>query len=121
MPLEFTKIGSYLQAGYTNSGTIIAQGTQTDSILFTNIPSGSWWGSSLGGIIVGRSATLSTTFQYCEISNATTGTYVETGATIQYCWIHDNRQYGINFSASGLDLNVSNNTYGNNPLGDTYQ
>ncbi len=118
--LEFTQ-GSYLQIGNTNPGTLIAVGLPSDSIVFTKNAGTNWWGYTIGGIWIGNSATPSTSLQYCDISYATTGINSATGVTIQRCQIHDNRYYGIYFTATGLDANVSNNTFSNNPMGDIYQ
>jgi nitrous oxidase accessory protein NosD len=75
----------------------------------------------MGGILIGHSALPTTSLEYCNISRATTGIYAGAAVTIQNCWIHDNKQYGINFTAAGLDQHVSNNAFGNNPMGDVYQ
>jgi Right handed beta helix region len=71
--------------------------------------------------LIGHAALSTTSLEYCTISYATTGIYAGAAVTIQNCWIHDNKQYGMNFTAPGLDQQVSNNIYGNNPMGDIYQ
>jgi hypothetical protein len=118
---EFTKIGSCLQVGYNNKGTLIAEGLPTDSIIFSKCSTTDFWGLAIAGIRIGNSATLSTSLRYCNISYSTNGLYIDAAVSIQNCYIHDNRQYGIYFSASGLDNYIMNNTFSNNLLGDIYQ
>jgi hypothetical protein len=100
---------------------LIAQGLQTDSIVFTKIQAANYWGYPVGGIIIGAAATPATILNYCEIAYSTTGIYANVSASIQNCSIHDNRQYGIDFTSLGIDQNVTNNAFSNNLLGDIHQ
>ncbi|MBN1600305.1 MAG: hypothetical protein JW915_01795 [Chitinispirillaceae bacterium] len=118
---KFTKIGSYIQVGNTNEGTLIASGLPTDSIVFSNLSETIWWGFASAGLRIGNYATSSTSLRYCDISYATNGVYVDAAVSIQNCFFHDNRQYGIYLSKTGIDGRIMDNTFSNNILGEIYQ
>lgn len=114
---------SYIQVGYTNPGTFIAEGTKTDSIIFTNDAEGSKWGYvNGGGIWCGSKTTDKTSLKYCRIDNATEGIHVdESKIAISNCRIQSNTNSGIKFEDSGSPLDsasfLNNSITGNGKYG----
>jgi hypothetical protein len=92
---------TFLQVGYSNSATLIAEGTALDSIRFTKAISGTNWGSATAGLIIWEKATQNTSLKYCVIDSATAGIYVwGTKLTISNCSIRNNTGSGIFFNAN---------------------
>lgn len=112
---------AYFEIGYSGSGALIANGTATDSIVFTTHTDGVFWGyggSDGGGLWVGSEAAGTTSFTYCIIEKATAGVYLNKAATVKNCSIRNNEGFGIVIGAEGADANVSDNVYPDNGSGD---
>ena len=89
---------AYFEIGYSNAGALIANGTATDSIVFTSHNDGVFWGYSgdnAGGLWVGDGAATTTSFTYCIIEKATAGVYLDMAATVKNCTIRNNEGFGI--------------------------
>lgn len=100
---------------------LIANGTATDSIVFTTHTDGVFWGydgPKAGGLWVGSEAASTTSFTYCIIEKATAGVYLNKAATVKSCTIRNNEGFGIMIGAEGADANVSGNVYLDNGSGD---
>jgi parallel beta-helix repeat protein len=104
------KDNAYIAVGESKEGTLIAEGTETDSIVFTNYSSGTMWGygtsaSSSGGIWIDDKSTDNTSLKYCVIEKATSGIHVEySGIAVSNCRISDNEFHGIHFDTDGYPL-----------------
>lgn len=112
---------AYFEIGYAGSGALIANGTATDSIVFTTHTDGVFWGydgPKAGGLWVGSEAASTTSFTYCIIEKATAGVYLNKAATVKSCTIRNNEGFGIMIGAEGADANVSGNVYLDNGSGD---
>ena len=85
------------------SGTFIAKGVPADSIFFVNYQSGSIWGDSGGGILIGPESPANSVLEYCSIQNATTGVFVAAGAavTVSHCRLTGCENNGITFAGGG--------------------
>jgi hypothetical protein len=93
---------AYIQVGYSNSATLIAEGTALDSIRFTKSAGGSPWGSNTAGIVLWDKTTLNTSSKYCVIDSAKAGISVgKAKIAVSNCSIRDNVGTGIVFSANG--------------------
>jgi len=115
---------AYFEIGYSNAGALIANGTATDSIVFTSHNDGVFWGYSgdnAGGLWVGDGAATTTSFTYCIIEKATAGVYLDMAATVKNCTIRNNEGFGIVIADEGTDANVSDNVYLDNGSGDVSQ
>jgi uncharacterized repeat protein (TIGR02543 family) len=115
---------AYFEIGYSNAGALIANGTATDSIVFTSHNDGVFWGYSgdnAGGLWVGDGAATTTSFTYCIIEKATAGVYLDMAATVKNCTIRNNEGFGIVIADEGTDANVSDNVYSDNGSGDVSQ
>jgi hypothetical protein len=94
--------GAFLEIGYAQSASFIANGTATDSIRFISGATAAYWGYKSsnrgGGLWFGSKTTGNSSLQYCVIDSATAGIYV-TDATIAIsnCRITNNQQNGIMF------------------------
>ena len=113
---------AYFQVGYNGPATVIANGAQTDSIVFTSSIPGTYWGydgTSKGGWYIGEQATTLTALTYCVVEKATSGFYIEAPITINNCSIRNNRDYGIEYGKTGLAANISNNSITGNGTGPT--
>ncbi len=124
--------GTFIQVGRISgsTGAIIANGTPTDSIIFTKrdtltTDSTSYWGdtgSEKGGLSFWPGATPATSLQYCVINGAVWGIYDDAPAavTVKNCSITNCLAYGIAFDTLASQKNVSNNSYqGNGGASDT--
>jgi parallel beta-helix repeat protein len=104
------KDNAYISVGASEEGTLIAEGTSTDSIVFTNSTSGTTWGygstaTNSGGIWIDDFSTDNTSLKYCVIENATSGVHVEDAAvSISNCRISGNDFYGICFADGGQPI-----------------
>jgi hypothetical protein len=116
--IEFTKIGSYIDIGSEASATIVANGTAANPIVFTKSGETTWWGAAQGGILIGGLTDQSSSFDFCEISFATTGIFLKNKITISNCRIYNNRQYGVDLLTADLENSFSKVTFENNTLGD---
>lgn len=115
---------AYFEIGYSNAGALIANGTATDSIVFTSHNDGVFWGYSgdnAGGLWVGDGAATTTSFTYCIIEKATAGVYLDMAATVKNCTIRNNEGFGIVIADEGTDANVSDNVYPDNGSGGVSQ
>jgi hypothetical protein len=117
---------AYLQVGYSQSGTLIADGTALNPITFTSQVTGSYWGynassstGSNGGIWVGSYATNNTSITHAVVEKATSGIYLYADITVTNCAFNNNKYYGIVY-ASGSILTQTGNTFLGNGSGDTY-
>jgi len=96
------------------NGSLIAEGTVDDPILFTLSPysSGKWDGIKFNDSSVDASCIL----KYCEIEYADYGVYAYSSSpTIHSCWIHDNT-YGLRGYSSSMIVN-NNKIYNNSQDG----
>jgi hypothetical protein len=94
--------GAVLEVGYSSSGTLIAQGSDSLPITFTNATDGSNWGSTAGGIVFYSATNVKSLLDHCNISNATTGINVQyANAVITNCSIRSNKNYGVEFTDIG--------------------
>lgn len=116
--------GVNLSVGASHTGTLIAEGTAQDSIIFANATSGTKWGygsseSYSGGIWLAANTSTNTSISYAAIREAVTGVYIRGAAvTIRNCTI-DNSQYYPIYAYQGTDVTgITNNTYRNNGSGD---
>lgn len=118
---------AYLSIGYAQTGALIANGTATDSIVFTAHGAGVPWGydgSDGAGIMLYEGTAGTTSLTYCLIEKATSGVYVNTkvNVTINKCTISDNEAFGIGYYNEETPIaGISDNTYGaadSNPSGD---
>ncbi|MBN1756975.1 MAG: right-handed parallel beta-helix repeat-containing protein [Chitinispirillaceae bacterium] len=118
------KDNAYISVGETNEGTLIAEGTSSDSISFAVYSSGTKWGYGTsatysGGIWIGDVANTNTSLKYCSISNATSGIYIDSvEPTVQHCSISDCEYYGI-YLNDALGTNIADNSFSGNGSGDT--
>ncbi|MBN1576587.1 MAG: right-handed parallel beta-helix repeat-containing protein [Chitinispirillaceae bacterium] len=118
------KDNAYLSVGVNNEGTLIAEGTESDSISFADYSSGTNWGSGTsatysGGIWIDDMATATTSVKYCTITKATTGIWVNTvDATVKNCSITDCQYYGIYLNDCPA-TNIADNAFSGNGSGDT--
>jgi parallel beta-helix repeat protein len=109
---------AYISIGESEEGTLIAEGTETDSILFTNYSSGTKWGygtsaTGSGGLWIDDYSTSNTSVKYCMIHGATTGIYIrETEPTVTNCHISDCEFYGI-YMVDAVPT-LADNTFENN-------
>jgi hypothetical protein len=118
---------AFFSIGYAQTGSIIANGTATDSIIFTGHTAGAPWGGTNtdgAGFEMWTGTAATTSLTYCLIEKATAGVFVDTKAnvTIKNCTIRDNSGFGIGYFNSTIPItNISSNTYGttgSNPDGD---
>jgi hypothetical protein len=102
-------------------GTLIAQGTATDSIFFENQVSGARWGFA-GGLQFTQFSPANSVVRYCHISFAKeNGIYLDTGPeTVSKCTINDCERYGIYMYLSSSSVNVDTGSiaFGNNGIGE---
>ncbi|MBD3322015.1 MAG: DUF5011 domain-containing protein, partial [Chitinivibrionales bacterium] len=121
------KEGAYFDVGESEEGTLIAEGTEIDSIVFTSYSSGTAWGygssaTYSGGIWIDDFATSNTSLKYCVIDSATTGIYiVDASVAVSNCRIADNTWFGIYFDDGGTPVDsagfVDNTITGNGEYG----
>lgn len=96
------KSGACFTVGVSEmEGAIIANGTEEDSIRFSNYSAGTNWGfgtsaSYSGGFRFDDAATAACSLTYCTIDSATSGIYINNSSvTISHCRIEGNKWYGI--------------------------
>ena len=117
------KDNAYFNIGERETGTLIADGTESDSIRFSNYSSGTKWGygtsaTSTGGFWIKSKATANTSLTFCSITEATSGIHVEyTDPTIQNCNITGSQFYGI-YLYECPATNIADNTFSDNGTGD---
>ena len=85
--------------GSYSSTTLLAAGTQDDSIVFTNAIPDSLWGngsSDSAGIALRSGTSDTTAFSYCVIENAVGGMFFnEARASVTHCAIRNNLRHGV--------------------------
>jgi hypothetical protein len=104
---------TYFQVGYSGTGTLIALGSASLPIIFTNRYTDQTWGTwgfsgdSSGdgtgayGLFLGRYLTPNSSLRNCIIEHATGGIFVDNATVaISYCTIRANRYRGITFNGS---------------------
>jgi hypothetical protein len=104
---------AYFWVGYTKSATLIANGTEKDSIIFTSKNEASPWGYKDGGFIFWGKTTENTSLKYCVIENAKGGIYDEVKFAMSNCSIRKNTGAGVVFSASGTPKDSASFLYNN--------
>ncbi len=121
--LHFNK-DTHLGVGESQTGTLIANGTAQDSIIFSSATSGTKWGygssaNYSGGIWLATNTSSNTSVTYAVISQAVTGVYLaDVPVTIQNCTIENSQYYPV-CAHHNADLSgVTNNTYAGNGSGD---
>lgn len=98
---------AYIQIGYNNPATFVANGTATDPVTFTTTTPGSYWGYDVSGIdgcglLVYSKSTMLTSFQYCVIDSATGGIFTNAPSVlVSNCTIRDNQKSGLTFAKTG--------------------
>jgi hypothetical protein len=96
---------AYLNVGYTQPATIIANGTDQDSIKFTSATAGAPWGftgTNGSGFMFWDNTSTNTSLTHCVIDGALGGMYVgKTKIAVSYCTIRNSTGSGIIFSAKG--------------------
>jgi hypothetical protein len=92
---------AYMSLGYNNPATLIAEGTDKDSIIFTNKLDGAAWGDDNGGFIFWGKTTQNTSLKYCVIENAKVGMEVDAKISMSNCSVRNNTGAGIVFKANG--------------------
>lgn len=114
---------AYLEVGYANTAALIANGTATDSIVFTSHMDGVFWGyagSNPGGIWFGSKTAATSSLTYCVIEKATNGVYLDKPVTIKQCTIRNNEEYAIYVSTDGAAATIAENVYADNGSGEVF-
>jgi parallel beta-helix repeat protein len=127
--IKFT-LNSDLYVGYSDAGTLIAQGTSTDSIKFTtSAPSGNESAGDWNGIYFYAGTGSGSIMNFCTVSyaggysapesgNITTDGPIAGRPTISNCKITNSAGYGI-YITSGDTPTLTNNTFIGNFGADT--
>ncbi len=116
--------GAYFSVGESDEGTLIAEGTESDSIMFSEYSSGTYWGygssaTSSGGFWIDDMATSATSLKYCSISNATTGIRIETAdVAVTNCMIADCEFWGM-YLYDCPATKIADNSFSGNGSGGT--
>jgi hypothetical protein len=105
---------AYVQVGYSNPAALIANGTEKDSIVFTNKLDGSPWGKAEGGFMFWINTTEKTSLQYCVIENAKAGLHVDdVKISMSNCSVRKNTGAGITFTDQGTPKDSASFLYNN--------
>ncbi|HMA64278.1 MAG TPA: right-handed parallel beta-helix repeat-containing protein, partial [Chitinispirillaceae bacterium] len=116
--------GAYIEVGKSNPGTLIARGSVNLPILFDSYNQDEYWGADedgiTGGIRIGENADVKTELKYCEVSNATSGVYVDANVKVENCSLKNNREYGIVIDKNASSASISENSYSENGVDSTY-
>lgn len=118
---ELVKDASF-DVGYSDAGAIIANGTPTDSIIFTNKVTGTYWGvnsNEAGGFQFWGGTASTSLLKYCVINSATCGIYDDGPVTVENCSITNCQTYGVTFFTDATPNTVSGNFFHGNVVGDT--
>ncbi len=114
--------GAYIDVGSGGtSGTLIANGTPVDSIVFTHNNVGAYWGygnansSYSGGIWCSAGTTMNTSITYAIIEYARSGIYLDANITVTNCRLANNQNYGIVYEDAAYIQ--TGNTFANNGIG----
>jgi hypothetical protein len=106
---------SYFHIGSSSeSATLIALGTSSDSIKFKPANDTLEWGYSstpFGGLYFDEKASDTSSVEYTLIDFANGGIYTSVSANIKNCTISNYSRYGIGMSKTGLDTNIQQVTY----------
>jgi hypothetical protein len=117
------RIGTYISVGQYAPGSFSALGAAGDSICFSPVDTGTYWGSTnynsaYNAGIMFENQTVSAVLSYCVVEHANNGVRVDADAWIQNCSIRNNRDYAIQLIKPDLDNSITNNDYPGNGLGD---
>ncbi|MBN1756889.1 MAG: DUF1565 domain-containing protein [Chitinispirillaceae bacterium] len=107
-----------------SAGTLVADGTADDHIIFASFGSDHWGTASSGpvsgAIYIRNTADENTSLTYCDIISATTGIHIfDIEPTVMNCTISNCQYYGITLEGS-TGTTVSDNTFTNNTLEDIH-
>lgn len=118
-------VDAYLEVGYGEPGTLVANGTAESPIVFSGFVEDSYWGYGVdnednsGGIYLSNKTTSSTSLSYCVIERASSGINVEADVSIKNCTIKDNKYYGIILNDDVPTSKIADNTFSGNGSGET--
>jgi hypothetical protein len=116
--------GAYIDVGKSNSGTLIARGSDNLPIIFDSYDQDEYWGADedgiTGGIRIGKNADVKTELKYCKVNNATSGVYVDANVKVENCSFKNNREYGIVIDKNADAVSISGNSYSENGVDSTY-